>query len=50
MQEYLRGSLEALASKPTPEDWLHAVRQRKQLSGTRLSSDDIVEARDEDRR
>ena len=50
MQEYLRGTLEALATKPAPEDWLHAVRQRKALSGARISGSDIVEARDKDRR
>ena len=50
MQEYLRGTLEALTSKPTPDDWLHAVRQRKSLTEARVPATDIVEALDEDRR
>jgi len=50
MQEYLRGTLEALVAKPAPEDWLHGVRQRKALSGARVPGDDIIEERDRDRR
>ncbi len=50
MQEYLRNALESLASKPSPDQWLASVRQRKRLSGARVSSDDIVEERDKDRR
>ena len=50
MQEFLRHSLESLASRPSPDQWLATVRHRKGLSGARISGDDIVEARDRDRR
>ena len=50
MQEYLRGSLEAMAAKPAPEDWLREVRRRKVSSGARIDGAEIVEARDRDRR
>lgn len=50
MQEFLRHSLELLASKPSPDQWLATVRQRKNMSGARISVDDIIEARDKDRR
>ena len=50
MQEFLRQSLEAIASKPSPDQWLSDVRRRKRKSGTRVPSHVIVEARDEDRR
>jgi len=50
MQEYLRSSLESLASKPSPDQWMATVRQRKALSGARISSDEIVGERDKDRR
>ena len=50
MQEYLRGTLEALAAKPAPEDWLHDVHRHKAQSEARVTGDDILEARDRDRR
>lgn len=50
MQEFLRQAMETLASKPSPEQWVAAVRQRKALSDIRLSAEAIVEARDQDRR
>jgi len=50
MQEYLRSSLESLASKPSPDQWMATVRQRKALSGVRISGDEIVGERDKDRR
>ena len=50
MQEFLRHSLESLASKPSPDQWLATVRQHKRLSRARISGDDILEARDQDRR
>jgi len=49
MQEYLRRELEAMAVRPTADDLLERIRQRKAATGTRLDSDDILEARDADR-
>ena len=50
MQEYLRGELERLATRPSPEAWLAQVRRRKRASQTRVSSRQILENRDADRR
>ena len=50
MQEFLRGELERIASKPSIENWLQAVRERKQASGTLISAEKILGARDTDRR
>lgn len=50
MQEYLRRAMETLASKPSPEQWVATVRQRKALSDVRLSAEAIVATRDQDRR
>lgn len=50
MQEYLRGELERLASKPSVESWLDEVRRRVEAAGTRISAAEILAARDADRR
>lgn len=50
MQEFLRGELERIASKPSIENWLQVVRERKQASGTLISAEKILAARDTDRR
>lgn len=50
MQEFLRGELERIASRPSVETWLQTVRERKEAAGTRVSAATIVEARDADRR
>ena len=50
MQEYLRGELERLAERPSIEQWLERVRDRKSLSRRRVSPDKILEQRDLDRR
>jgi plasmid stability protein len=47
MQEYL---LAQLASRPSPEVLLARIRERKRLSETALSADELVASRDEDRR
>ena len=49
MQEYLRKALEALASRPSPEQWVSAVRDRKSLSESKVSAVTISQARDQDR-
>ncbi len=50
MQEYLRGELERLASRPSVDAWLQQVRKRKRASQTRVSSKQILQNRDADRR
>ncbi len=50
MQEFLRGELERIASRPAVGEWLEAVRERKALARSRVSSSAIVDARDADRR
>jgi plasmid stability protein len=50
MEEYLRGELERLASRPTIDAWLEQVRKRKRASQTRVSARQILEQRDADRR
>ena len=50
MQEFLRGELERIASRPSIDTWLQVVRERKAVYKTRVTSDDILRARDEDRK
>ena len=50
MQEFLRAELERLAARPSLDAWLEQVRRRKRASQTRVSSAQILENRDADRR
>ncbi|WP_419163285.1 FitA-like ribbon-helix-helix domain-containing protein [Candidatus Palauibacter sp.] len=50
MQKYLRGELERLVAKPTRDEWLENVRTRKRVSGNRVTTESILQARDADRR
>jgi plasmid stability protein len=50
MQEYLRMELERMAARPSVEAWLEQVRKRKRASQTRVSTAQILKARDADRR
>lgn len=50
MQEFLRGELERIASRPSLHAWLKSVRERKQAAATRVSSSTILDARDLDRK
>ena len=50
MQEYLKGELVRLASKPSVEVWLERVQERKAAYGTRAPATEILEARDQDRK
>ena len=50
MQEFLRAAIESIASRPSPEQWVAMARARKELSGTHVSADEILQARDQDRR
>lgn len=46
LQEYVRAELNALAERPSPDEFWERVR----TTGTRLPADVILEARDLDRR
>ena len=50
MQEFLREELERLAGLPSVEAWLREVRQRVEASGTVVTAEEILAARDADRR
>jgi len=50
LQEYLRGKLIELASRPDTEAVLARIRERKERTGTRLSAATIVGHRDAERR
>lgn len=50
MQEFLRAAIESIASRPSLEQWIATARARKGLSGTNVSADEILQARDQDRR
>jgi plasmid stability protein len=50
MQEFLRAELERLAARPSLEVWLQQVRRRKRATQTRVSSRQILEHRNVDRR
>ena len=49
MQEFLRGELERIASRPSVAMWLQTVRDRKGAADNRVSSSEILSARDQDR-
>lgn len=49
MQEYLRGELVRLASRPTVRAWVEQVRRRKRATQTRVTSEQILKYRDIDR-
>ncbi|MXZ96355.1 MAG: hypothetical protein F4Y99_10560 [Acidimicrobiaceae bacterium] len=50
MQEYLREELERLAGLPSIETVLEEARRRVEASGTVVTAEQILEARDADRR
>lgn len=50
MQEFLRGELERIASRPSNDVLLQEIRRRKEAFGTRVTAAEILEARDADRR
>ena len=49
MQEFLRGELERIASRPSISAWLQGVRERKAVAETRVQPYRILGARDADR-
>ncbi len=50
LQEHLRSELIELARRPSVEQLLDRVRERKATTSTRLSIEEILEHRDADRR
>nr|WP_300147363.1 hypothetical protein [Propionicimonas sp.] len=50
LQEYLRGELIGLASRPDINYWLAGARANREAFGIEISTEDILAARDEDRR
>jgi plasmid stability protein len=50
MQQFLRAELERLAARPSVDAWLQQVRKRKRATQTRVSSRQILQNRDADRR
>lgn len=49
MQEFLRGELERIASRPSVAVWLRTVRERRTASQSRVQPDEILWAREADR-
>jgi len=49
MQEFLRGELERIASRPSLDAWVQGVRERKAAAGSRVTTSSILRARDADR-
>ena len=50
MQEYLRGELERLATRPSLDKWLDQVGERKRAAQTRVPPEEILQHLDADRR
>ena len=50
MQEFLRAELVRLAARPSIDAWLQQVRKRKRAAQTRISSEQILDNRNADRR
>lgn len=50
LQEFLKAELTRLASRPSPQQWAQEVAQSKAIVTLRLSEDEILAARDADRR
>jgi antitoxin FitA len=50
LQEYLRGQLIEIARRPDPEALLERIRERKEMTKSRLTRQRILSHRDADRR
>ena len=48
MQAFLRDELERIVSRPSIREWLHQVRERKEVAGIRVRPSSILQARDDD--
>ena len=49
LEEFLRGELKRIASRPANSTWLEIVRNRKARTQTRVSRSEILRDRDADR-
>ncbi len=49
MQEFLRGELERIASRPSVDEWVREIRERKAAYRTQVPTSAILAARDADR-
>ena len=49
MEEFLRGELERITSRPSIDTWLQDVRAAKEAARTRIPPSAILRARDADR-
>lgn len=50
LQEYVRAQLTAMVQRPSPQQFWDRVEHRIRSTGTRLSAEQILEARDADRK
>ena len=50
MQAYLLEELNRIAELPTPQELIRQIEERLEASGTDLSTDEILEALDKDRK
>ncbi|MDN5916990.1 MAG: hypothetical protein L0I76_18100 [Pseudonocardia sp.] len=50
LQEYLLLEFEVLAETPDPDDWIARARSRVAVTGSTVTVEDILDARDADRR
>ncbi|MBY5162074.1 FitA-like ribbon-helix-helix domain-containing protein [Salsipaludibacter albus] len=50
LQEYLRAHLVAVSARPDPSEVIRRARRRVESTGTALSTQEIIEHRDIDRR
>ncbi len=50
LQEFLRGELEQIASRPSVAEWLERVRERKAAAGATVPAASILRAREADRK
>ena len=52
LQEFLLGEMKQLASHPTVsnKEWMEEVRARVKASGNRITTEEILKARDADRK
>lgn len=50
MQEFLRAELERLAARPSMESVMARIRERKSITGTKVSADEILSHLDADRK
>jgi plasmid stability protein len=50
MQEFLHAELRRIVAKPSIDNWLQQVRKRKRATQSRVSAEQILKARDAEKR